>query len=62
MDILIDSQGIPEQVTGALCGEWWRGDCSDGKPCGYRIVQLEGNNIPAGFYLSDQYMKAKQPF
>lgn len=45
MDILIDSQGIPEQVTGALCGEWWRGDCSDGKPCGYRIVQVEGNNI-----------------
>jgi hypothetical protein len=29
MDILIDSQGIPEQVTGALCGEWWRGDCSE---------------------------------
>jgi len=45
MDILIDSQGIPEQVTGALCGEWWLGDCSDGKPCGYRIVQVEGNNI-----------------
>jgi len=45
MDILLDSQGIPEQVTGALCGEWWRGDCSDGKPCGYRIVQVEGNNI-----------------
>jgi len=45
MDILLDSQGIPEQVTGAVCGEWWRGDCSDGKPCGYRIVQVEGNNI-----------------
>jgi len=45
MDVLLDSQGIPEQVTGALCGEWWRGDCSDGKPCGYRIVQVEGNNI-----------------
>ena len=45
MDVLINSQGIPEQVTGALCGEWWRGDCSDGKPCGYRIVQVEGNNI-----------------
>lgn len=49
MDILIDSQGITEQVTGALCGEWWRGDCSDGKPCGYRIVQAEGNNI-SSFY------------
>jgi len=45
MDILLDSQGIPEQVTGAVCGEWWRGDCSDGKPCGYRIVQVEGDNI-----------------
>jgi hypothetical protein len=48
-DILLDSQGIPEQVTGALCGEWWRGDCMDGSPCGYRIVQVEGNNI-FGFY------------
>lgn len=45
MDILVDSQGIPEQVTGALCGEWWRGDCVDGSLCGYRIVQVEGNNI-----------------
>jgi len=45
MDILIDSQGIPEQVTGALCGEWWRGDCSDGKPCGYRIIQVDEENI-----------------
>jgi len=45
MDVLLDSQGIPEQVTAALCGEWWSGDCSDGKPCGYRIVQVEGNNI-----------------
>jgi hypothetical protein len=45
MDVLLDSQGIPEQVTAALCGEWWRGDCFDGKPCGYRIVQVEGNNI-----------------
>lgn len=45
LDILIDSQGIFEQVTGALCGEWWRGICPDGKPYGYRIVQVEGNNI-----------------
>ncbi|MBA7549763.1 hypothetical protein ES705_42258 [subsurface metagenome] len=49
MDTLLDSQGIPEQVTGALCGEWWRGDCSDGKPYGYRIVKVEGNNI-SSFY------------
>jgi len=45
MDALIDSQGIPEQVTGALCGEWWRGSCPDGKPCGYRIFQVDGENI-----------------
>ncbi|MBU1427762.1 metallophosphoesterase [bacterium] len=49
MDVLIDSQGIPEQVTGALCGEWWRGFCPDGKPYGYRIVQVEGSNI-SSFY------------
>lgn len=45
MDILIDSQGIPEQVTGALCGEWWRGDCMDGSPCGYRLIQIDEKNI-----------------
>jgi len=49
MDILIDSQGIPEQVTGALCGEWWRGDCVDGSPCGYRLIQVDEENI-YGFY------------
>ena len=45
MDVLIDSQGIPEQVTGALCGEWWRGDCMDGSPCGYRLIQVDEENI-----------------
>jgi len=45
MDTLIDSQGIPEQVTGALCGEWWRGDCMDGSPCGYRLIQVDKENI-----------------
>ncbi len=45
MDILIDSQGIPEQVTGALCGEWWRGDCMDGSPCGYSLIQVDEENI-----------------
>ncbi len=45
MDALIDSQGIPEQVTGALCGEWWRGDCMDGSPCGYRLIQVDEENI-----------------
>ncbi|MEA3453304.1 MAG: metallophosphoesterase, partial [Candidatus Caldatribacteriota bacterium] len=45
MDALIDSRGIPEQVTGALCGEWWRGDCMDGSPCGYRLIQVNEENI-----------------
>jgi hypothetical protein len=49
LDALIDSQGIPEQVTGALCGEWWRGSCPDGKPCGYRIFQVDRENI-SSFY------------
>ena len=49
MDILIDSQGIPEQVACALCGEWWRGSCPDGKACGYRIFQVDGENI-SSFY------------
>jgi len=45
LDALLDSQGIPEQVTGALCGEWWRGSCPDGKPCGYRLIQVDEENI-----------------
>ena len=45
LDALLDSQGIPEQVTGSLCGEWWRGPCPDGKPCGYRIFQVDEENI-----------------
>ena len=45
LDVLIDSQGIPEQVTDSLCGENWQGICPDGKLYGYRIVQVEGNNI-----------------
>ena len=45
MDALLDSQGISEQVTGALCGEWWRGDCMDGSPCGYRLIQVDEKNI-----------------
>ena len=48
-DILIDSQGIPEQVTGALCGEWWFGPCPDGKPPGYRIVSINADGI-SSFY------------
>jgi Icc protein len=48
-DILIDSQGILEQVTGALCGEWWFGPCPDGKPCGYRLISIDADGI-SSFY------------
>jgi hypothetical protein len=44
-DILMDTQGISEQVTGALCGEWWYGGCPDGMPQGYRIVSVDGEDI-----------------
>jgi len=49
LDVLIDSQGISEQVTGALCGEYWHGICPDGRSYGYRIVQVEGSSI-SSFY------------
>ena len=45
IDILLDNQGIFEQVTGAICGEWWCGVCPDNRPAGYRIVQIDGKNI-----------------
>ena len=40
MDVLLDSRGISEQVTGAVCGEWWLGACPDNRPARYRIVQI----------------------
>ena len=49
MDVLLDSRGISEQVTGAVCGEWWLGACPDNRPAGYRIVQVDGKNI-SSFY------------
>jgi len=48
-DILMDSHGIPEQVTGSLCGEFWYGPCSDGRPAGYRIVFVGADGI-SSFY------------
>jgi hypothetical protein len=44
-NIIMDSYGIPEQVTGAICGEWWFGPAADGKPFGYRIVEVDGEAI-----------------
>ena len=41
-DLLLDTQGIPEQVTAALSGEWGHGDSPDGSKIGYRIVSVAG--------------------
>jgi hypothetical protein len=41
-DLLMDSQGIAEQVTAALSGEWGHGDNPDGSKPGYRIVSVAG--------------------
>ena len=48
-DVLMDSYGIPEQVTGALCAEWWRSPGADGSPFGYRIVDGDGEVISTFF-------------
>lgn len=42
---LLNSSGIPEQVTGAVCGGWWRGPNKDGVAQGYRIVVMDGTEI-----------------
>jgi hypothetical protein len=42
-DLLMDSQGVPEQVTAALSGEWGHGNNPDGSKPGYRIVSVAGS-------------------
>jgi hypothetical protein len=42
-DLLMDSSGVPEQVTAALSGEWGHGDNPDGSKPGYRIVSVTGS-------------------
>ena len=44
-DILMDSHGIPEQATNAICAEWWLGPSAGGKPFGYRIIDIDGEAI-----------------
>lgn len=44
-DVLLEHEEVLEQVTGALCGEWWKGEGSDGRLGGYRIFQVNGNKI-----------------
>ena len=38
-------KSIPEQLTGAVSGEWWYGDCPDGSPAGYRLVSISGKDV-----------------
>jgi len=42
---LLNSGGIPEQVTTAVCGAWWMGKDVLGVPGGYRIIMLNGSSI-----------------
>ena len=42
---LLNSGGIPEQVTTALSGAWWMGTDITGVPGGYMVVALNGSDI-----------------
>ena len=44
-DILTDAADISEQITGAVSGEWWHGANPDGKPAGYRVVSVKGDEV-----------------
>ena len=44
-DVLLDSQGMAEQVTASVCGEWWFGPCPGGRPAGYRIVSVHEGGV-----------------
>ncbi|HEY48830.1 MAG TPA: hypothetical protein G4O13_02135 [Dehalococcoidia bacterium] len=49
--LMMDSynQGVPEQVTGALCGQWFCGPNIDGVPRGYRIISVDADGV-SSFY------------
>jgi Icc protein len=44
-DIMTDAKDVSEQITGAVCGEWWYGANPDGKPAGYRLVSVKGDEV-----------------
>jgi hypothetical protein len=48
-DLLMDTQGIPQQVTAAVSGEWGNGDNPNGWKPGYRIVTIAGGTLDS-FY------------
>jgi len=37
--------GPTEQITGAVCGEWWYGPNPCGNPGGYRLVAVNGSDV-----------------
>jgi hypothetical protein len=44
-DPLGSSTALTEQITGAVCGEWWHGDNPCGRPGGYRLVSVNGDEV-----------------
>jgi hypothetical protein len=44
-DIVTRATDVSEQITGAVCGEWWYGANPDGEPAGYRIVSVSGDEV-----------------
>jgi len=44
-DIMTDATDVSEQITGAVCGEWWHGANPDGEPAGYRVVSVKGSQV-----------------
>jgi len=40
-----DSSWVMEQITGAVSGEWWHGPNPDGRPGGYRLVSINGDEV-----------------
>jgi Icc protein len=44
-DIMTDATDVSEQITGAVSGEWWHGANPDGKPAGYRLVSVKGDEV-----------------
>ena len=48
-DLLTNTQGISEQVTGAFSGEWWFGPSMDGNEGGYRLVSVDGEGMSSLF-------------
>lgn len=49
--LMMDSYNmdVPEQITGALCGQWWCGPNIDGIPRGYRIISVDADGV-SSFY------------